>query len=831
MALLREGSYGGFAADLAAASLVLALFLPANGAVRAMFAIALSFVAVAIEVAVCRLIQASHSGQPLAWYTSLCYSAPALATIVIAQGGVMDTVTQVKKATQDLAERLGARVPQIKASQDSVVADLERLSARIDERSTELARIQEEFRFYSEFSLAGLIRPVLELWRKMDAFTAERPVPAGSEAEDLLIRCTRRVEQMLGAIYGFRTLGEVGSADLHFEPVNFSELAIKVAAELHDNAPTREIEWIIDPDITLVADLRLGERAMRHLMENALHFARQAPHPKVEIRSVAIDGVPGFSVGTNGPGFDEYEKLRLFEPFYRSDVGRQISGAGVGLSTVRQIVDRHGGTIEADSEVGKGATIRVTFGARISQKDVESMMRECLRPLNLQRSTHEGRQATTSLPSAALVHAAILVMTACIAALAWSSPPGIAVQIARVAGATVVVLIAAYWLSPRSASGLGGSLTTLPLTVLSLAAWSLSPDLSECFLIAAVAVGVTPLILGMKRLLWLGILECVAFAIGFWGLTTKVWPPLSAPPSPISATLFYRAPILLAGSTLLLICGRALAAAWLAANEERRLCEEYASELNHASDSIAESEGVVQGLEQLLVVRTRAAQTAADSLDSFAGMVSHDIRGPIRSVHGLLHILEEEQASALGHDGIETLREFQEQMHAIHMYVEELISVGQALRRESNTEYLDLAGVLERAARKSSQNPNARVDQGISMVANPKLAELALERLLDDVQSSGGELVFMRSPTSGGDGVFALGCSGGFLDTVERFQTPGTVWGAGEDDTMKFLKPLAFVRLCRKQGGAAWVETGEDGERRLRFNFASEHRIAISKED
>ena len=722
MALFRSGAVTALRLDALAAEFLYVLIL-GLGRYRVLSAVSLvgSATVVALELSARRLGLGDARILPVDAYATLCYAAPGIGVVVKAMSLSAERLVEGTRLVRDSFRKIVARVSRTETARSAVDRVFETLTREIEVSSRQAGQVREEFRFYTDFSLAGLVQPVLKLWRSMEDFGSSNPVPVDSEAEDLLRRCNRRAEQMLGAIYGFRTMGEVWSADLHIAVVDISAIAEQVLHDLHDASPGREVRWSVERGIELTCDHRLAERALRHLIDNAWNFSRNTRGALIQVSSTLLDGVPGVSVCGNGPGFDDDEKLRLFEPIYRSDVARQVSGAGIGLSTVRQIVERHGGSIAARSEVGEGVCVSITFGTNSGFPDLEALTQARTR-------WNEPRLPNLAPPSGS-------------AARTWPRLGNLAALSCLVGAASATV---AYGYAGRYLVGM------------SIAEWA-------------------------------------ACESGF----------------------------LLSASALALGAGWTISQRQDAVTRNLGECQEYTNRLDRADELVADSAQVVRALQKLSSLRAKSAAAALDSLESYTGMVIHDLRGPIRSIHGLLHILQDEHAADLGARGVTAVREFQTQIHAINLYVEELISLGQAIRREPTVESLDLQDLLVKTARRSSKDRRARVEQPISMLANQALAELALERLLDDVLASGGELIFSRELAAKDGAVSASGCSGAFLDTVQEFQAPVGAWRVGDDPNWSTLKPLAFVRLCRRQGGAAWVETREDGERRLCFQFAA----------
>jgi two-component system phosphate regulon sensor histidine kinase PhoR len=128
----------------------------------------------------------------------------------------------------------------------------------------------------------------------------------------------------------------------------------------------------------LLADRTLLERVLSILLTNAISYTPAGGRVQVETHTRRSEGQRwvGFSVSDNGLGIPPDEQPRLFERFFRGKASRDTGtpGTGLGLATAREIVERHAGRIEAESEgiPGRGATFTVWLpaaGARLPRPD------------------------------------------------------------------------------------------------------------------------------------------------------------------------------------------------------------------------------------------------------------------------------------------------------------------------------------------------------------------------------------------------------------------------------------------------------------------------------
>jgi len=115
------------------------------------------------------------------------------------------------------------------------------------------------------------------------------------------------------------------------------------------------------------ADLGLVEQVLSILLTNAFNYTPSGGQIVVSTERVQIDNEwwAGFNVSDTGKGITKEEQARLFTRFFRGQVGREsgTSGTGLGLALAKEIVQRHHGRIQVESEgiVGRGTTFRVIF--------------------------------------------------------------------------------------------------------------------------------------------------------------------------------------------------------------------------------------------------------------------------------------------------------------------------------------------------------------------------------------------------------------------------------------------------------------------------------------
>jgi signal transduction histidine kinase len=148
---------------------------------------------------------------------------------------------------------------------------------------------------------------------------------------------------------------------LELRTVNVDTLVHSVLEELRPQQEGRSCELRIGELPDCRADPSLLHQVFANLLSNAFKYSRHKERALIEVGCDRQDDVPVYYVRDNGAGFDMRHAAKLFGVFERLHQSEEFEGTGVGLSIVQRIVQRHGGRIWAQAEVGKGAAFYLTM--------------------------------------------------------------------------------------------------------------------------------------------------------------------------------------------------------------------------------------------------------------------------------------------------------------------------------------------------------------------------------------------------------------------------------------------------------------------------------------
>ncbi|MGX5651700.1 PAS domain-containing sensor histidine kinase [Hydrogenophaga borbori] len=231
------------------------------------------------------------------------------------------------------------------------------LEKRVVERTEQLLAANRDLESFS-YSVSHDLRSPL---RHISSFVSLLEEHLGLQRDETTTRylatignSARHMSQLIDGLLAFSRLGR---AAVNIAPVDFNHLVSAVVSQLAHDTDGRVVDWQIASDLPIVhGDALLLREVWANLLGNAFKYTRPRERAVIGV-SWHLDPVRGytFSVRDNGVGFDTKYAQKLFGVFQRLHRASEFEGTGIGLALTRRIVERHGGSIWAESRLGEGS--------------------------------------------------------------------------------------------------------------------------------------------------------------------------------------------------------------------------------------------------------------------------------------------------------------------------------------------------------------------------------------------------------------------------------------------------------------------------------------------
>lgn len=261
---------------------------------------------------------------------------------------------------QDVTEHRRSELALVEAEQ-RLKALNEELEQRVEQRTRQLEAANKELEAFS-YSVSHDLRAPL---RSVDGFSQillrDHAEKLDETGRDYLQRVARAGKRMGELIDDLLQLSRVGRSELKRETIDLSRLVCSVGREIKSTDPQRQVEWVIQPGVTVEADGRLMRTMLENLLRNAWKFSAKKADARIEFGTVEQEGEKVLFVRDNGAGFDMQYAHKLFGAFQRLHRGEEFEGTGIGLAIVQRIINHHGGRIRAESAPERGATFYFTI--------------------------------------------------------------------------------------------------------------------------------------------------------------------------------------------------------------------------------------------------------------------------------------------------------------------------------------------------------------------------------------------------------------------------------------------------------------------------------------
>ena len=230
------------------------------------------------------------------------------------------------------------------------------LEKRVNERTAQLEAANSELQAFA-YSVSHDLRAPL---RAIDGFSkfvledyGKMLDPEGQRLLGLIRSNTQKMDKLITDIL---SLSRVTRSEHKESKVDMTKMALSMFQEATDPEILSKMKLKVEELPEANADPTFMKQVWINLISNAIKFSSLKSEPEIKICGYTKDDFNIYSISDNGVGFNPEYSHKLFGVFQRLHRANEFEGTGVGLAIVQRIIHRHGGTVWAEGEEGKGAT-------------------------------------------------------------------------------------------------------------------------------------------------------------------------------------------------------------------------------------------------------------------------------------------------------------------------------------------------------------------------------------------------------------------------------------------------------------------------------------------
>jgi two-component system, sensor histidine kinase and response regulator len=239
--------------------------------------------------------------------------------------------------------------------------ELTEIKIQLEETNRSLVQANEDLDAFSRTVSHDLKSPLAVIIGFTSAIM-DNPESSVNEEEKSYVKFIHESAlEMTQLIKDLLAFSQSGRLDLREEELDLSDIANDILGGILLRYPQCEPKVTIEENLKAKADNKLMRVVLDNLIGNAVKYSSKVDSPEIIFGKKEYFGKDLFFVKDNGSGFNMAKADKLFQPFVRLHSGMEYAGTGVGLSTVKRIIEKHGGEIWAESEEGKGATFYFTL--------------------------------------------------------------------------------------------------------------------------------------------------------------------------------------------------------------------------------------------------------------------------------------------------------------------------------------------------------------------------------------------------------------------------------------------------------------------------------------
>ena len=270
---------------------------------------------------------------------------------------MIQTITRQQAALRNANEKLAEANHDLEAKIDQRTSQLEMANKRL---SVEIAEKEDFLRAISH----DLNAPLRNISGMVTMLQTKKKDQLDDDAKHRLDRIKKNVEVETDLINELLELSRIKTRRGEMEPIDLERMVWDLRGVFENDLRTRGIDLVVDSHLPpLHAEKARMRQVFQNLIDNAIKYMGEGDKREIHVGCTLLTSEAEFYVRDTGQGIDPEDVPKVFFVFRRgkSPAAQAVSGKGIGLASVKSIVETHSGKIWVESELGRGSTFKFTI--------------------------------------------------------------------------------------------------------------------------------------------------------------------------------------------------------------------------------------------------------------------------------------------------------------------------------------------------------------------------------------------------------------------------------------------------------------------------------------